>query len=149
MSRLFRICACGDPQAADGEKRCIGIPVRIAGRETVIPVSDSCHTFEEMVRAAGDIQDDLKLLLKEAEGIFQPETLSAAGFHFPPGMEPGKVWAVLKEMDEEEAFVKAFNLIDEERRGQVAEHVLTKCNIFSGRAAVFSARYNSATGLLE
>ncbi len=149
MSRLFRICACNDPQAAGGENLCIGIPVRIAGRETVIPVSDSCHTFEEMVKAARDIQDDLKLLLEEAEGIFQPETLSAAGFHFPPGMEPDKVWAVLKEMGEEEAFVKAFNQLEEERRGRVAEHVLTKCNIFSGKAAVFSARYNSATGLLE
>jgi hypothetical protein len=149
MSRLFRICKCNDPQTAVGENLCIGIPVGIAGRETVIPVSDSCHTFEEMVRFARDIQDDLKLLLKEAEGIFQPESLSEAGFHFPPGMEPDKVWAVLKEMDEEAAFVKAFNELEEERRRRVAEHVLTRCNIFSGKAAVFSARYNSATGLLD
>jgi hypothetical protein len=149
MSRLFRICPCNDPQAAGGEKFCIGIPLSIAGRETVIPVSDSCHTFEEMVRSAGDIQNDLKLLLKEAQGIFQPETQSEAGFHFPPEMKPDKVWAVLNEMVEEEAFIKAFNQLDEERRGRVAEHVLTRCNVFSGNAAVFSARYNSVTGLLD
>mgnify|MGYP001071422400 CR=1 FL=1 len=89
------------------------------------------------------------LLLKEAEAVFHPETLSEAGFRFPQGMEPDKVWAILKEMDGEEAFVEAFNQLDQERRGSVAEHVLTKCNIFSGRAAVFSSRYNSATGLLE
>jgi len=149
MSRWFKISACDKPPTAGGETFCIGIPVRAAGRETVIPLSDSCHTFEEMVRAARDIQDDLKSLVKEAEGIFQRATLSDAGVHFPAGMPPDKIWDILKELDKEEAFVKAFNQLEEERRGRVAEHVLTKCNIFSGRAAVFSARYNSATGLLE
>jgi hypothetical protein len=64
-------------------------------------------------------------------------------------MAPDKVWVILKEMDGEEAFVEAFNQLDQARRGLVAEHVLTKCNIFSGRAAIFSARYNSAIGLIE
>ncbi len=121
--------------------------MRVADRETVIPVSDSCHTFEALAGAARDIQDDLKLLLKEAEAVFHPETLSEAGLRFPQGMEPDKVWAILKEMDGEEAFVEAFNRLDQERRGRVAEHVLTRCNIFSGRAAVFSSRYNSCNRL--
>jgi hypothetical protein len=149
MSRWFKISACDKPPTAAGETFCIGIPVRVADRETVIPISDSCHTFEALARASKDIQDDLNLLLKEAEAVFHPETLSEAGLRFPQGMGPDKVWAILKEMDGEEAFVEAFNQLDQERRGSVAEHVLTKCNIFSGRAAVFSSRYNSATGLLE
>jgi hypothetical protein len=149
MSRWFKISACDKPPAAGGKTYCIGIPVRVADRETVIPVSDSCQTYEALAGAVRDIQDDLILLLKEAEAVFHPETLSEAGLRFPQEMAPDKVWAVLKEMDEEEPFVKAFNQLDQERRGRVAEHVLTKCNIFSGRAAVFSARYNSATGLLE
>jgi hypothetical protein len=30
----------------------------------------------------------------------------------------------------------------------VAEHILTKCNIFSGKAAVFSSRYDEATAMM-
>jgi hypothetical protein len=149
MSRIFKISACKNPQSTGGEAFCIGIPVRIAGRETVIPISESCQSLEEMVKAARDIQDELKLLLAEAEKTFQPEAGPESGLHFPPGMEPDKVWTVLSQLEEEEAFVRAFNQLEEERRGLVAEHVLTKCNIFSGRAAVFSARYNSGSGLLE
>jgi len=148
MSRLFRICGCNDPQAEGQEDLCIGIPVKIAGRERVIPVSDSCHSMEQMARAVKEIQDDLTQLLKEAEGILQPEAQSETGLRFPPGMAPEGIWEVLKEM-EEEPFVKAFNQLEEEGRTQVAEHVLTKCNVFSGKAAVFSARYNSETGLLD
>jgi hypothetical protein len=149
MSRIFKIYTCHDLPASEGENLCIGMPVRVAGRETVIPISDPCRTFEEVARAAQTIQDDLKLLLKEAEGVFRPGNTLDEGVYFPPGMAPDKVWAVLNGMEGEEAFAQAFNQLDEERRGRVAEHVLTKCNIFSGRASVFSARYNSATGFLE
>jgi len=30
----------------------------------------------------------------------------------------------------------------------VAEHVLTHCNVFSGKAAVFSSRYDGQSALL-
>jgi hypothetical protein len=37
---------------------------------------------------------------------------------------------------------------NEAARRQVAEHVLTKRNIFSGKSAVFSSHYDDAGGLL-
>ena len=50
--------------------------------------------------------------------------------------------------DKEDIEFLADNL-EETKRKEVAEHVLTRCNIFSGRGAVFSARYDSETGYME
>jgi hypothetical protein len=36
-----------------------------------------------------------------------------------------------------------------EKRIEVADYVLSHCNVFSGQASVFSMRYNSEEGLLD
>jgi hypothetical protein len=59
------------------------------------------------------------------------------------------VWSILSSIEDEDQFVRRFNALEEEKRREVAEYVLTKCNIFSGKASAFSSRYSNETGLLE
>ncbi|MEW6665267.1 MAG: nitroreductase [Thermodesulfobacteriota bacterium] len=63
------------------------------------------------------------------------------GSAWDPNGPAEKIWVVLSGM-EEKAFVEAFNGLEEVKRREVAEYVLTRCNIFSGNARIFSARYD-------
>ena len=66
-----------------------------------------------------------------------------------PGMEPKEVWEILSSIDDGEAFADYFNNLPEVKRREVADYALTRCNIFSGKGAVFSSRYNNESALLE
>jgi hypothetical protein len=63
-------------------------------------------------------------------------------------MSPDEIWQVLSETADEDRFIDLFNQLEREKRKEVAEYVLTQCNVFTGRGAVFSARYDSETALL-
>ena len=65
------------------------------------------------------------------------------------GMKAEDIWKMLADINNVERFLEQFNILAPEIRHAVAEHVLTKCNVFSGKASVFSARYNDSTGYLE
>ena len=64
-------------------------------------------------------------------------------------MTEEEIWKVLTDIGDEKLFIDAFNSMDEATRKRVADHVLTRCNIFSGKGSVFSSRYNNDSGLLE
>ena len=68
---------------------------------------------------------------------------------FTPEMSPEQIWSILSQIDEEDLFIKGFNSLDDTKRRELAEYVLTRCNIFSGKGSIFSERYNSESGLLE
>ena len=68
----------------------------------------------------------------------------ATGPHEPAD----EIWAALSGMSEK-AFVEAFNRLKEVKRREVAEFVLTQCNVFSGNAMIFSARYDETSALME
>lgn len=68
---------------------------------------------------------------------------------FTPEMSPEQIWSILSQVDEEGLFIKGFNSLDDTKRRDVAEYILTRCNIFSGKGSIFSERYNSESGLLE
>ena len=64
-------------------------------------------------------------------------------------MNAGEIWSILSAILDEGDFIQAFNALEEGKRKEVAEHVLTHCNVFSGRAAVFSSRYDDKSALME
>jgi len=66
-----------------------------------------------------------------------------------PEMSPEQIWSILSQINEEGLFIKGFNSLDDTKRRELAEYVLTRCNIFSGKGSIFSERYNSESGLLE
>ena len=125
----------------------IGVDVRIGDKETPYPVSKLCHSHEELTREGSLIQDDLELIIDKAK-VFFGGTSGDIGLQLGPDMSAEDIWSVLSKIEDEDLLVEYFNGLDDTARGAVAEHVLTRCNIFSGMAAVFSARYDNETGCL-
>jgi adenosylcobinamide kinase/adenosylcobinamide-phosphate guanylyltransferase len=66
-----------------------------------------------------------------------------------PDLTPAEIWALLSGVPDEPSFVRGFNSLEESKRREVAEHVLTRCNVFSGRASVFSSLYKDDSALME
>ncbi len=126
----------------------VGIRINIAGQESICPVSRVYNTQEELAEALGRFISDLEKLSLKARNIFK----GVQDNHNPvlsPDMPPEEIWQVLSETANEDLFIELFNQLDEEKRKEVAEYVLTQCNVFTGRGAGFSSRYNNETTLLE
>jgi hypothetical protein len=131
----------------EGKAIYIGIDVRIGDKESPCPVSTLCHSYEELTREAELIQDDLEQILRKAKPIFGG-AVRDIDLQLGPDMPAEEIWSVLSQIEDEDLLVEYFNGLDESARGAVAEHVLTKCNVFSGMAAVFSARYDNESGYM-
>ena len=93
------------------------------------------------------IKEGLDSLLAKAKGLFR-ESPAEEGLDLRSDMEPEEIWSILSVVSDEDLFINSFNNLDEAKRREVAEHILTRCNIFSGKASVFSSRYNNETGFM-
>ena len=93
------------------------------------------------------LRHDLEDVLKEARKAFESAS-KRDNLGLKPDMTVGEIWTVLSEILDEGDFVEAFNSLEQGKRKEVAEHVLTHCNVFSGKAAVFSSRYDGQSALL-
>jgi hypothetical protein len=148
MKGIFRIID-GEAQNEGGKRQfCIGLDLKIAGKEVRCPLSSVCDAYEDLAAELDEIQEDLEHIRKEAKARFQSPS-AKEGLVFSPETPPDEIWAILSGIEEEARFMEHFNNLEETKRKAVAEHVLTRCNIFSGRGAVFSARYDSETGFME
>lgn len=146
--RLFSVIPCPPVKGRGDRAFCIGLELSIGEERIPCPVTEACGSYEELSRAAEEIKGALDRTLGEArEGLFPPAAPS--GRVIGEDMAPEVVWAHLSTARDEETFAETFNHMAESLRRKVAEHILTKCNIFSGKGAVFSSRYNNVTGLLD
>jgi len=126
----------------------LGLRMKLAGHETLCPVTRSCEDFRAFEREVQTILEQLEGIGLKAKKLF--DNSSAQGkLGLRPGMAPPEIWTILSGIQDEIEFAQSFNSLDEVTRRQVAEHVLTKCNVFSGQAAVFSSRYDDGKGLME
>ena len=73
----------------------------------------------------------------------------AGEYEITDDMDPEQIWSVLAGIEDETSFIRRFNQLNERQRRGVAEHVLTRCNIFAGKAALFSSQYTDESGKLE
>lgn len=148
MRDIFKIIKA-DNQKEEGKKALsIGIDFQIAGREICYPVSESCHSYEDLAVEVGEIKRNLECVLEEAKTHFKgPAPKGDSGFE--PETSVDEIWQTLAGITDESIFVERFNSLDDTRRKEVADHVITKCSVFSGRGSVFSARYNNGTGYME
>jgi hypothetical protein len=148
MHDIFKIIADENELEPNKRQICIGIDLRIADKDIRCPISRVCHTYKDLAAEMECIQKRLDRLREEAKTFFEG-SVSKGRFEFAPETSPEEVWSVLSGIQEEPLFVKRFNSLEETKRKEVAEYVLTRCNIFSGRGAIFSAQYNSETGYME
>lgn len=148
MDDLFEIVM--HPEKAEGDRKEVRLCIRlkIGNHETACPVSRECRSYGALDDAIKDIEGQLDALREKGKKIFS-ETSTLEGLDIDPDMDAEEIWSVLSKLSEEDQFLEVFNGLDEPKRREVAEHVLTKCDIFSGRASAFSSGYNSESGLLE
>ncbi|MGD8982431.1 MAG: hypothetical protein PVH99_15790 [Desulfobacteraceae bacterium] len=126
----------------------IGIRLKVGGHETTCPISRACHSYETLEMEVQAIKNSLDSLLAEAKRVIG-ESEADEGLDLRSDMAPEEIWSILSAVSDEDLFIKSFNNLDENKRKEVAEYVLTQCNIFSGKASVFSSRYDNETGLME
>ena len=126
----------------------VGVRLKVGGHKTTCPISEPCHSYEALEIEVQTIKKSLDSLLVEAKRVIG-ESEADKGLDLRPDMELEEVWSILSALSDEDLFVKGFNNLDEAKRREVAEYVLTQCNIFSGKASVFSSRYNNETGLMD
>lgn len=151
MANIFKLID-GNNQKNDKDKEnfgfCIGINVQIADTAIPCPVSKVCHSYDDLAVEVESILRNVKNVLGEAKTLFEKSD-PKEGFEMTPETSPEEIWSILSGIQDESDFVKHFNGLDDTRRKEVADHVITKCNVFSGRGSVFSARYNNKTGYME
>lgn len=148
MIDIFKIIENKEKEKGDKKGICIGIDIRIAKRDISCPLSKVCYSYDDFEGEVEEIESHLERIRGEAKRLLE-RPAEIAGFEFAPEMSPGEIWSILSGIQEESAFVERFNSLDDARRREVAEYVLTRCNIFSGKGAVFSARYDNETGYME
>ncbi|MGD9040245.1 MAG: hypothetical protein PVH82_11465 [Desulfobacteraceae bacterium] len=126
----------------------VGVRLKLGGHETTCPISRACHSYETLEIEVQSIKNSLDRLLAEAKRVIE-KTETDEALDLSSDMEQEEVWSILSAISDEDLFIKSFNNLDEDKRREVAEYVLTHCNIFSGKASVFSSRYNNETGVMD
>lgn len=145
---LFTAMPCPEQKAREETVFCIGIEMSIGDRRIPCPLTEACRSYEELSAAVEQLKAGLdRILIEAGERLFPPSDPN--GVLITPDMPTEVVWSHLCKVQNEDAFAATFNRLGEPLRRKVAEHILTKCNIFSGKGAVFSARYNNVTGMLD
>jgi hypothetical protein len=141
---------------ADGKPAKVGISVgieiadgegsRVAGSVLLITKCSSCEDLEKEV--AG-VKGELDALVEQSRKVFEAP---GAGEEMPgldEDMSPQEIWKILADIKNEDVLLKEFNSLSREKRFEVADYVLTQCNVFSGAGSIFSMRYNRDEGILE
>lgn len=125
----------------------LGIRLKVAGNTIPCPVSGPCESYDAFEKECQALSDALEQMKQKGRRVFRPQS-SSTGLRIGPGTPAKDIWNFLSAMQDEEMMTQGFNDLDVSQRQAVAEHVLTHCNIFSGKGAVFSRRYDSETGLM-
>ena len=116
-----------------------------SGSVSLIP---GCSSHEMLEREVSRIKERLDALLEESQKLFEPEQ-EAESPKVDKNLSAKEIWDILSTRQDFELLIKEFNSLSHEKRLEVADHVFTNCNIFSGVASVFSMRYNSEEAALE
>jgi hypothetical protein len=148
MDKIFELIV--RPATGEGKKpeARIGIRFRLSSFETTCPMTRPCQSYPSLESEVQAIRQNLEDILKEGRSFFEGAA-KRDNLGLRPDMTPGEIWAVLSTISEEGDFIHAFNSLEAGKRKELAEHVLTHCNVFAGKAAVFSSHYDDESALME
>jgi hypothetical protein len=147
MKGIFDLIKSSDDQEGKKKEVRLGLRIKLGDQETLWPLTKPFDSYEGLTGEIRSIGEDLELILQKAKNHFEGGG-RFQGFDLDADMEPPEVWAHLSKIEDVALFVESFNRLDEVRRREVAEHVLTHCNIFSGMASVFSERFDNESGFM-
>ena len=148
MEVFFEMLTVTEKEKIDTIGIRLAVRIKIAGHETICPISKICNSYEALEIEVQALKDNIEGIMNGARDIFSRLSIQG-GLSIRPDMTPEQVWAILSNIADEKLFVDVFNSIDEIKMREIAEHVLTECNIFSDKASTFSSRYNNESGLME
>jgi hypothetical protein len=125
----------------------LGIRVYLGDHETFCPISGPIGSLDEWEAAVQRILEGIERISHRGRALLEPPK-EEMGLDLLGDLDPEELWSRLSQIEEEDHFIRSFNELEPSRRRDVAEYVLTTCNIFSGNAAIFSSRYDDESGLL-
>jgi len=103
--------------------------------ETTCLVTPSCQSYPALESEVEAIRKNLEEVLKQAREVFEGASKKEK-LGLRSDMKAEEIWTILSAILDEGEFIQSFNALEREKRKEVAEHVLTHCSVFSGRAAV-------------
>ena len=146
MTNLFENITIKEKEGKGVSVR-LAIRLQVAGNEVLCPVSRPCDSLEALERECRLLSEELERVKENCRRIFNPGPFSTR-LHIAPDASPSDIWNALSALKDDE-MVGSFNELEPSQRKAVAEHVLTRCNVFSGKGAVFSRRYDAETARME
>jgi hypothetical protein len=149
MKTIFDLIRSSERREGGKPELRLGLRLKIGDQETICPLTSSVDSYEALESEVQTLQEDLGTVMKRAKDFLEVGRSPDETLDFDADMAPEEVWALLSEVDDEGLFVETFNNLEESRRREIAEHVLTHCNIFTGQASVFSSRYDNESGFME
>jgi len=109
---------------------------------------EKCSSYEILQKEVSQIKQELDALLYKSKQLFETE-IGEEGPDVDEDMSAEEIWNLLSIIKDPEVLLVKFNSMSREKRLEVADYVLSHCNVFSGPASIFSMRYNSEKGVIE
>jgi len=127
-------------EVADGEGSTLS--------ESVLLVK-KCSSYEILHKEISRIKEELDILLEKSRSLFEAEIGEEKSQGADEDMSAKEIWDFLSMIKDPEVLLVKFNSMSRQKRFEVADYVLSNCNVFSGPASIFSMRYNSEEGAIE
>ena len=127
-------------EVADGEGSTLS--------ESVLLVK-KCSSYEILHKEISRIKEELDALLEKSRRLFEAEIGEEKSQGVDEDMTAKEIWNLLSIIKDSEVLSVKFNSMSRQKRFEVADYVLSHCNVFSGPASIFSMRYNSEEGVIE
>ncbi|MBN1847349.1 MAG: hypothetical protein JW932_02060 [Deltaproteobacteria bacterium] len=126
----------------------LGIRLSIGATNTTCPISKKISSIAGLNTEIQNIKKELDSMLEKAKRIFEDKVPSHDN-ELGPDMTLDEIKKVLSSTSDTNIIMDLFNALDEDKRKEVSDYILTQSNVFSGIGLLFSSRYNNDTALLE
>ena len=110
---------------------------------------EKCSSYEILQKEVSQIKEELDVLLEKSRRLFEVEIGEEKSQSVNEDMSVKEIWDFLSMIKDPEVLLVKFNSMSRQKRFEVADYVLSNCNVFSGPASIFSMRYNSEEGVME
>ena len=110
---------------------------------------EKCSSYEILQKEVSRIKEELDALLEKSRRLFEVEVGEEEGPDVDENLGAKEIWDILSLIKDPEVLLVKFNSMSRQKRLEVADYVLSNCNVFSGPASIFSMRYNSEEGVIE
>jgi len=110
---------------------------------------EKCSSYEILQKEVSRIKEELDVLLEKSRRLFEVEIGEEKSQSVNEDMSVKEIWDFLSMIKDPEVLLVKFNSMSRQKRFEVADYVLSNCNVFSGPASIFSMRYNNEEGVIE